>query len=167
MNRTSTAFLLAVASFSFAGMGPQTYQPYYDKISAAFAKNDVKVIDGFLASDYILIQPDGKQWTRDKVLEDFKRQMANMKSSKWVRKVKSAKQVGDLVELTVDGTFDGSFKDPQGKAHTFHLDSQSIDSWNKDHKLKKSQIVKLVPTMDGKPLPPMMGKGNGKSMHGG
>jgi len=140
----------------------KSVQSDYDRMSKAFAKNDLSVFEGIIAEDYVLTPTQGKDWDRTRALADFKRQMSRMKNAKWTRHIKKAHMDGDLIVVEVAGTFHGSFlpledsfPGEKKKMQVFDLKSSAIDSWDisgKAHKLKKSKILKLDAKVDGKKM---------------
>lgn len=153
-----TLLMLAALALSVASLAQSSLktslQADYDALGKAFAKADLGVFDHYLAKDYWLVSPNGgPKWNRARVLADFKKQMANMKTPRWHRTIKSVQLKGQLAVVDVVGTFDGSFPEAGGTMHVFHLDSESIDTWQLSprHQLKSSQIKKLDAKIDGKP----------------
>ncbi len=133
----------------------KSLQANYDRMSAAFAKNDITVFEEIIAEDYVLTPMKGDAWNRDHVLKDFKRQMGNMQNAQWLRHITSAHMEGGLVVVNVSGTFRGTFAGEGGKKSVFELKSDSIDAWDvsgSSPMLKKSKMVRMVAKVDGKSM---------------
>lgn len=139
-------------------------QAKYDKLSAAFAARDIKPFDDALAKNFVL-HVGQKNTSREAVLADFKRQMANMSNVKWVRTVTLVSQAKMGYSATVKSIFDGDF-DAGGTTKHFWNSAVALDTWTKNSqtgewKLSASRLVSLDAKIDGQPaghFPPKKGE---------
>jgi hypothetical protein len=127
-------------------------QARYNALAAAFAKGDIGLYAQTLAPEYELHMGPRTQ-KKDAILKDFKRQMANMKNSKWTRLVTKTTPKEGKVQVTVKSTFNGDF-DAKGKMTHFYNEATSLDTWTKlggKWQLVESTLVSLDAKLDGKP----------------
>ena len=147
----STLVLAAALAASLQADVQGEMQKIYDGFSAAFAKNDPAPFSKALAADYVLVVPGRPDQNRKSVLEDFKKQMANMHHSKWQRIVRNVERHGDSFLVIVKSHFSGEF-DHQGH-HKFENDAVTEDTWSKvsgGWQLHKSKLVSMSASVDGK-----------------
>lgn len=130
-------------------------QANYAKFGAAFHDDKPQVMASLMTADSTLTTPDHQTWKRDRILADFKQQMAHMKDATWRRTITGLKVEGNQAMATVKGTFHGAFTGRDGKSHTFDLDSLTVDTWVRaggGWKLKHADAKQLSPKIDGKSM---------------
>lgn len=153
MRALASLFALLLAVVGSAQSDLESLQDDYRAMSTAFQRNDPKTFDALLAPGYTLVQTDGTQWSRDRVMKDFRQQMGMMRNAEWDRRILRIRPDGSLRVVDVIGSFNGSFKGRDGAAHVFEMHSYSRDTWQvgtTSNRLVKSQIVSIHAKVDGK-----------------
>jgi predicted SnoaL-like aldol condensation-catalyzing enzyme len=146
-------FAVALAASGLAqGDVKSRLQTTYNALAAAFGKGDISLYDQTLAPEYELhVGPRTQK--KDAILRDFKRQMANMKNSRWTRLVTKTTTKGDKVQVTVKSTFNGDVS-MKGKTTHFYNEATSLDTWTMrggKWLLIESNLMSLDAKLDGKP----------------
>jgi len=147
--------LAAVATAALAADKLQAQlEVNYKAITAAFQKNDIDGLSKYLAPDCVAHEGTTTV-TREKIVADFKQQMARIKNVTWDRKIVKFVHKGDTATVTVDGHFKGTMAGQDGKPHVIELNATSLDVWSK---AKSGWLIKSIAVqhrtikMDGKPM---------------
>lgn len=133
----------------------KTLEANYSAIAKAFVKKDIAALEKFLDPKFAAYEKGGSMTPRDKVVADFKNQMAMLKDVSWVRTIKSIKPLGKDTLALVDGVFKGSSKGKDGKNHKFELNITAQDVWTKNGsawQIKKTTVLKRTMKVDGKQM---------------
>jgi hypothetical protein len=150
----------------------RAFQGVYAQYSSAFrsgnSKAAVRLLQTTATPDFTTRSRGGQVTTRQQMIRQLQKgPMGIPKGGKITMNLVNLKVNGNTAVSTSARKVTASQKDPQGKSHTFTVNSVSRDSWVKvgnAWKMKKSEEVSGTMLLDGKPFDPraMMPPGGGR-----
>ena len=131
-------------------------QSRYAAVSRAFVAKDAKTFEAAFAKDFWAKAPGRSKMTRAQVLKDFEGQMKMLSDVSWNQIVTGLKAEGKVVHVTIDTKMTASMAGPDGKTHSFRLETKGTKSdWVKNSgiwQVKYSESGNLKMWMDGKSM---------------
>lgn len=133
------------------------FQALYNKAAAAMKKKDLAGVMALCTADFTFKAPSMGTMTRKQYEEQFKSQMALVKTvTKSQMTVKSVKVNGKKAEVVSSGVFEATFANPQTKKDSkLGSVNESKATWirtTSGWKLQTLVITKETSTMDGKTI---------------
>jgi hypothetical protein len=179
--RISTGKVLSVAALALltAGTGPTAraddaaarraiqgvYTRYARVMKSGDSKAAIRLLQTSATPDFTTRTMGGRVTTRPQMIQQLQARRGGVPKGGDVHmSLLTLKVNGNTATTTSSRKVSATQKDPQGKAHTFAVNSVSRDSWVKSGnawKIRKSEEVKGTMLMDGKPFDPraMMPRG--------
>src|SRR5688572_15291128 len=134
-------------------------QTVYDKLGKAFMSKNVDGILALCTPDFTHKQPNGRVSAGPAMAAQLKQQFATgMIIIDWKSKLLEVKTKGNTATVKSNDQAKMQMKEPDGKTHTYAVNSSAIDTLVKTRegwKFKTVHVLKERMTRDGKPMGPM------------
>ena len=126
-------------------------------MTAALNKKDIKGVTQFYADDVVLIGPNGEQFDKKQLIEQFQLSMQAVKSIKMTRTIEKFALKNNVARTTVRETTDVVIPHPQTKKD-IKMNVQSVEQFiwvrsGKNWKLRQIKTTTQKTTIDGKRVP--------------
>ena len=142
-----SVFLAGIAISQTPAKTP--YQKIYDKLSKAFEDKKESDFLSYLSPQFEQVQNGKPPLTRAQIANTFEKEMATFKNVHWSRQVLKVTPNGPAFDVYVSSHLVATIQE-KDKAHSYVVDSKSLDTWNSGMKIEQSRVLKLSIIKDGK-----------------